>query len=105
MRRLFGPFGRNPAPGARGGLGRRLKWEQSEPSAVLARAIDPQHEHVTGGLVAASVGVDAIQRPIAAIAWQRSHSSMRGNRIAAGVFAQPLDRSPNRCQTVPRPWA
>ena len=41
--------------------GQRLMG-RSEPASVLTRAIDPQHEHVTGGLVAASVGVDAIQR-------------------------------------------
>ena len=72
--------------------------------AGLAGAEHAKHPHVACGLVAAGVGMDAIQRPVAAVTGQLAYPSMLADRIAARALTQPLDRRPNCRQTAPRPW-
>jgi hypothetical protein len=58
----------------------------SETAAVLAGAIDPKHDHVAGGLVAACIGIHAIQCPVTAGTGQLAHARMLAHRVEAGVL-------------------
>jgi hypothetical protein len=53
----------------------------------LAGAEHSHHPYVPGGRVAAGVGIDTIQGPVAAVTGQLTHAGMRANRVEAGMIA------------------
>ena len=72
-----------------------------EPAAILSGAVDPQHDHVAGGLASAGVRGDLIECPVAAIAGQFAHAWMAADRESARMVAEVLDRG----QLRPSRWS
>jgi hypothetical protein len=52
-----------------------------------AGTIDPQHEHVAGGVVAAGIRVDLVKRSIATATRQLAHAGVLADRPEAGLLA------------------
>ncbi len=73
----------------------------SGPIAGLAGTIDPQHDHIAGGLVAPGVGDDLVERPVAALASQLTHAGMLANRPETRMLAQAFNTVPDRGQPAP----
>ncbi len=76
-----------------------------EPAPVLAGSVDPQHPHVAGGIVAAGVGSDVIERPPAAGAETLAHARMTAEREPARMVAEILDCGQDRIQPGPGGWS
>ena len=83
------------------------RGRESETLARLAGAEHSQHPYVARGLIATGVRMNAIQRPISALAGQLAHTRVVADRVEARVLLQPLDRGPDRAKPAdcrqPRP--
>jgi hypothetical protein len=79
------------------------KGSRSETSTGLARAEHSQYLHVARCLVATSVGIHLIERPVAAIAGQFTHADMLTDWPEAGMLAKALNATPDGGQPAPCP--
>jgi hypothetical protein len=71
-----------------------------ETIAGLTRAEYSQHPHITGGLIAAGVGVHLIEHPVAAITGQFAHCDVLADRPKARMLAQALNAAPDCRQSA-----
>jgi hypothetical protein len=77
------------ARGGRGGQAESSVRARAESAAILARAVDPQHAHIAGGLVASGVRIDLVERAPAAGAESLANAGVPARRPAAGVARRP----------------
>ncbi len=68
----------------------------------MDRAVDPQHQHVTGGRVGTGVGPHSVEHPIATGTELLAHAWMHANRPATRILLELPDVGPNYGQLAGR---
>lgn len=73
----------------------------SKRASILSGAIDTQHDHVAGGFVESSVGMNHIDSPITALAGKLARPGMLTGRPETGMLTQALDAVADCRQPAP----